>query len=510
MSVKVWAGNDRYRKRYFSRGIERGFVFVCLLCYSIGIWLYWKSYYDGQAGEKTTGFVSDLDSYAGNPGAPVRVLFPPDNYFSSSAQTPDLLYTWENPKFQKIAFQIASRSDFTGPLMVNQKLTGTAIQGLFLPPGTYYWRVLREEGSPVLAGTHPMRLIVLRSFSSPEILTPREGEKLRIAEGIPVDFRWEKLNYADTYDFKLFSVENKVPLYEVSSLADTVVQAYFNPYTAGRYRWTVQANIDSWGGIIRKHGLITSHYFSIGPGSAPSVPGFVRGVIKSGAVNAPITLLAPWTGSSFINSRLSPHTVRWSVNDNFINTRVIFSRDQDPVADPQAVIQYVDEGETSINLPDLGEGVWYWIVQGETHGGQGFSAASPSWFTIQPQSPLDSPAYIQPVREAVFTLEQLTAERRITFIWEEVSDADAYIFSLFDAEKNKLLFSASPIPDTSFELTDLALLTADDYNWQVEAVSLTRNGTIERRGIIQQSSFEVKITHSENLRATSQGTAYGY
>ena len=505
-------GNNLLDKRNLSRILERLFIFICFLGYTIGIWFYLKSYYEMPGTMEDTKYAISTNGavLTDNSDADIRLSFPPDNYISSSAVTPDLVYTWKNPSSYPVVFQIALHSDFAKEMIVDERLSGTAVQGRFLPPGTYYWRVLREEGNPAFTGSQPMRLVVLPSFNAPEILTPKEGENLRITEGIPVDFKWEKLNYADSYDFKLYSVGNKVPLYEVSSLGDTVVQAYFSTHTVGKYRWTVQADIDSLGGITRKRGLTKDHFFSIGPSGAARVPGFVRGVIKAGAVNAPITLLTPWIGSSFMYTPLSPPVVRWSADDNFINTRVIFSRDQDPASDSRAIIQYVADGETSIDLPALNEGIWYWIVQGETLGGQGFSAASPSWFTIQPQSPLDSPRYIQPAQDAVFTLEQLTSDRKITFIWEEVPDADAYIFSVFDAEKKKLLYSTSPIHDTSFELTDLALLSIDGYTWQVEAVSMARNGTIERRGIIQQSSFTVQVTHSEDLRTTSQGSVYGY
>ena len=393
--------------------------------------------------------------------------------------------------------------------MAEETLTGTAVQGRFLPPGTYYWRVFPElplAASPV----HPMRLVVLSSFGSPEIVTPGEGENLKITEGIPVDFRWEKLNYADTYEFKLFSNGSKIPVYEISSLADTVVQAYFSPWTAGIYRWTVQATMESRGGLARKRGLIADHYFSIGPRGAAPVHGFMRGVVKAGAINTLITLLNPREGDSLTLYEASPQIIRWSADERFINTRVLFSRDQDPVLDPRAIIQIVDEGETSISIPALDDGVWYWIVQGETPGGQSFSAASPSWFSIQPLPPFEAPVYLQPAHETVISLERLTLDRNITFSWEDVPGSNAYIFSLFDAGNKKLLYSSFPNSDTSFILTDLAILTVDEYNWQVEAVSVARNGTIERRGIIRQYSFSVNVQRSENLRAISQGTIYGY
>ena len=511
MSTMILGGKPDKRNSY--RIFERVFIFICFLGYTFGIWFYWRGYYDiPGAAEYASAINAGVPN--GYADALIRISFPSDNYLISSALTPDMIYSWENPYSYTVKFQISSSADFSGGIMAEETLTGAAIQGRFLPPGTYYWRV-----SPVMlqaaSGIHPNRLVVLPSFGSPEIVTPGEGDNLKITEGIPVDFRWEKLNYADTYEFKLYSNGGKIPVYEISSLADTVVQAYFSPRTAGNYRWTVQATMESRGGLARKRGLIADHYFSIGPRGAAPVLGFVRGVVKSGAIHTPITLLIPREGDALTlmqgtASQTSPQMMRWSADDRFINTRVLFSRDQDPALDPGAIVQNVDEGETSISIPALSEGVWYWIVQGETPGGQSFSAASPSWFSVQPLPPFDAPVYLQPADETVINLERLTRDRNITFSWEEVPGSNAYIFTLFDAGNKKPLYSSFPNSDTSFILTDLAILTADDYTWQVEAVSVARNGSIERRGIIQQSSFSVDIQRSENLRAISQGTTYGY
>ena len=104
------------------------------------------------------------------------------------------------------------------------------------------------------------------------------------------------------------------------------------------------------------------------------------------------------------------------------------------------------------------------------------------------------------------------AERKITFEWKQVPDANAYIFSLYgnSGKQDVPVFSSpGPIPGTSFELTDLTILNMDDYTWQVEAVRVSRNGTIERRGIIQRQSFAVNIQRSDSLRTRNPGNTFG-
>ena len=227
-------------------------------------------------------------------------------------------------------------------------------------------------------------------------------------------------------------------------------------------------------------------------------------------VHNPITLLQPGSGNALNNNPLSPSSVMWSTELSLRNSRVVFSRESDPTKDPRAIVQYVAQGTTTINLPPLGEGIWYWTVLGETSDGLSVSAVAPFWFTLLSLPLLSSPQYTRPSYNEVITLDQLMAERKITFKWEQVPEANAYIFSLYGySDKQDLLVFSSPSPETSFELTDLSVLNMNDYTWQVEAVLVSRNGTIERRGKIQQQSFVVNIQRSDTLRIKNMGTTYG-
>ena len=227
-------------------------------------------------------------------------------------------------------------------------------------------------------------------------------------------------------------------------------------------------------------------------------------------VNNPITLLQPRSGFALSNDPLSPSSVMWSTELPVQHSRVIFSRDPEPAKDPRAIVQYVDQGVTAINIPPLGEGIWYWTVLGETLEGRNVSAAAPFWFSLLSLPLLSSPQYIRPGNNELITLKQLTAERKIIFQWKQVPEANAYIFSLYgNSSKQELLVFSSPLPETSFVLTDLAVLNMDKYVWQVEAVMVGRNGAIERRGIIQQQVFMIDIQRSDDLHIIRPSTTYG-
>ena len=422
-----------------------------------------------------------------NNSAP-RTVFPPDNYVTSSALSPDIFFTWKSSFPGPVIFQISERSDFSGKMFVEEKITNQASRGWFLSPGIYYWRVFPEipvSGQTDEGQNHaritsiPSRLIILPAIIAPEVSPPVN----EISPGLIVK------------EPEFIIEEPRVFYEEPVAAREEPIAAEEVPMFIGLYP-------------------IVSDAYSVISGRFPMISEKDIGDLNEAAMlNIPrpsITLTAPISGTFLVYNQLSPVEINWSLEEPLQNSRVIFSHNPEPSADPRAIIHYIEQGENSINLPFLGEGVWYWIVVGDTKDGKSISAAAPSWFTVLPQAPFNSPEYLKPGDESVISLEQLTLDRGITFEWGKIEGANAYIFSLFGNDKKReLLFSSAPIPDTSFTLTDLAILALDEYTWQVEAVSVTRNGNIERRGLIRQFTFSLDIAYSENLRTRSQGTSYG-
>ncbi|MCL2833829.1 MAG: hypothetical protein FWD78_11720 [Treponema sp.] len=291
---------------------------------------------------------------------------------------------------------------------------------------------------------------------------------------------------------------------------------------AVRYTVTLEQksdNLDAYIEVLRKNTEQTSIDITVPPGeyrfqvSSINILGMLdtQSDWNYFTVRNPITLMEPGSGAAFSNNPVSPSPVVWVTELPLQNSRVIFSRDPEPAKDPNAIIQYVAQGVNTISMPALGEGIWYWTVFGETPDGISVSAASPLWFRLLSLPLLSSPHYVRPGHDEVITLNQLMAERKITFEWEQVPDANAYIFSLYGySGKPVLLAFSSPSPATSYVLTDLTILNMDSYFWQVEAVTASRNGTVERRGIIQQQAFEIQVQRSDSLRATNLGTIYGF
>ena len=452
------------------------------------------------------------------PGTIPRLVFPPDNYTLETSRSPDLVFSWISPLAFNARFQIADRSDFAGPLIVDEAVCGSSIQSPFLKPGIYYWRV--SGASPQGAGsTSPVRLSIIPSLAAPVLEFPRENERVRIEEGKAVNFSWARAGYENFYVFTLYLEGRAQPLSEISSLQNNSVMVYFDPATTGQFRWTVQGFKSPTETSTGRAGLISEGIFTIvsqstsarSNGVAWTIPRIVNIQTRSGAVQSPITLVSPSSGITVpgLQALRTPLEARWTTNEPLKNVQLIVSQLQDPSSDPRAIVKYA--GTSSVKFPSLSEGIWYWIIRGDTSDGRGATPGDPFWLKVLPIPLLPAFKPDQPKDNGIIDIVQLTRDRNITFRWEPVDGANAYIFSLF-REQNPpaLLFSSAPENVNSYVLDNLSILNEGGYLWQVEAVYQNNNGVIEQRGKIEQHRFAIMIQKSTDLQTHTQGTMYGH
>ena len=100
-----------------------------------------------------------------------------------------------------------------------------------------------------------------------------------------------------------------------------------------------------------------------------------------------------------------------------------------------------------------------------------------------------------PVNGHRVSIEELRRARRIDFSWPAVSGADAYIFTLHhqSAEGRRQVVRTEPMERTNWTLNNLNLLELGTFVWSAEAIAVGSGSTIERRGIIAETSFIIDI-----------------
>jgi hypothetical protein len=386
----------------------------------------------------------------------------------------------------------------------------------------YYWRVL-HRGQGQDNETQPMRLVITPALEAPELISPAINSNVRLEEGKPVIFSWDRANYATFYTFSLYLEGRSVNLTEISSLQTNSVNVYFDSRTSGRFRWHVQGFSLPTENATGRTGLISSGSFTItpAPGSSVilsgeaswSVPRIANIQSYSGEVHSPIALISPVVGASMqgIDALRLPSLAEWSSQEPLLNVQLLVSQTPDPMSDPKAIVMDAGSGARSMAFPALSEGIWYWTVRADTAVNQGVTPGDPWWFTVLPIPLLPAPEVVQPGDEVVIGIIQLTQDKNITFRWNEVPGANTYIFNLYrEGEPHVLILTGPSDASTTFVLDDLTLLDEAVYVWQVEAVYRNRSGVIEQRGAIEQHRFAIEIQRSNTLRTRqNQGTLYG-
>ena len=452
------------------------------------------------------------------PGFNPRLIFPPDNYSIETARTMDLYFSWRNPQAFSARLQIAERSDFAGRLILDEPVGGSYIQGPFLKPGTYYWRIT-GQGPEGPGNSPPTRLVVIPALAAARLESPWQNDRLRIEEGKPVVFAWEMLNYASYYNFKLFLDGRELPQAEISSLRNNSILVFFDTGTSGQFTWTVQGFTAESESDTARIGLISTGNFTINPQAGSLLSGQISWTrprianIQSyvGDVHSPITLLSPQLGISVpgIDALKNPLQAMWRTEEPIRNVQLIISRSPDPQGDPRAIVR--DAGQFSATFPALSEGIWYWTIRGDTADQRGATPGDPFWINVLPIPQLSSPAPIQPEKNAIIDIAQLTRDRNVTFAWNEVPGANGYIFNLYrNGNPPALLVSNPPDNTQKFVLENLSILSDGAFVWQVEAVLKNDSGLIEQRGTIEQHTFFIEIEHSTDLNTSVQGTMYGH
>ena len=99
----------------------------------------------------------------------------------------------------------------------------------------------------------------------------------------------------------------------------------------------------------------------------------------------------------------------------------------------------------------------------------------------------------------------------IVFEWRPVNGATAYVFTLYEQTENerRLIAGTDPVAQTSFVLDNLSVLENGTFIWQVEALNIKSDGTVEQRGRQAEYTFILAFPHPEPVKIEDMGILYG-
>lgn len=111
---------------------------------------------------------------------------------------------------------------------------------------------------------------------------------------------------------------------------------------------------------------------------------------------------------------------------------------------------------------------------------------------------LPSPRNRIPADQHTITAQMIIDSQALAFSWDSVRDANGYILTIFrDNEGFRSTLLETPIlTDTSYTIENIRRYRGNLY-WQVEAVRVSENGSIEIRGRLRENSLIVDIPRRE-------------
>jgi hypothetical protein len=116
---------------------------------------FWNVSYTGADGQASpvshTGtFIAAEKDYS------QRLVFPPDRYSIEETYLPDLRFSWETNVSNEVRFQVSSKQDFSRA-EIDAVVTDDYYQGISLPPGEWYWRIIAEPDDKSIVIPTPAR-----------------------------------------------------------------------------------------------------------------------------------------------------------------------------------------------------------------------------------------------------------------------------------------------------------------------------------------------------------------
>jgi hypothetical protein len=422
-----------------------------------------------------------------------RTIYPPDNYTVAHGLARDIRFAWKSNLPTAARFQMSLNADFSR--LTRDEEASAIIPGRPLPAGTYYWRIVSPHGESSSFQTPAKRLNVVLPFAAPVLEQPHPAEKVEIRGEAVLDFRWQPVEAAEYYHFRLYAGTSPRgrPVYEEDSCRTTNKTLPMDAYPEGAFVWTVQALAAEGPLHSRRTGLLATGRFAMRRLTLVSLDYPPPGHAYTG-------LQALWR----------PGELRWSSPIAVQNVRFALSRNPNPF-EGQPLMD-IRNPEKTIRLIRLPEGSYYWTIRAETKEGFHIGAEKPSFFQVLPVPLLPQAVGLSPEDGYLINASRLRENRTIAFRWQPVAEANSYLFSLFHEQNGsrRRVFSSEQ-SEAAFILEDLRpLLAQGDFVWQVEAVHKAGDGFIEQRGIPGEYRFRVQVpVPGGAVRTKDPGTLYG-
>lgn len=427
-----------------------------------------------------------------------NLIFPPNDFEIETTYVENTNFIWKanfTPKENQI-FQVATDEDFYN-IVINESVNkenieeATSIKSLKNKANKqYFWRTIAktDENKEIISETRSFK--IKTPFKAPENASPSGKIKIGVKKEQNTTFRWEKIDGADSYSFKLAKAQaENIPLYENNFITTNLIDINLSQFEDGDYVWTVQANAMENEKSTRFTGNISRNKFEI------------RKLEIS-------KLVSPENNSVYdgLESFIHPLQAKWLKNEkDQISTFKLYKIDSNG---NEKLIQTIQNPKENIQLPRLKSGKYAWTIEGKTFDGFDSSALHKNNFEITQIPKLPAPKLLQPTNQYIIDAKALKDNKSIIFKWEKIEAANNYIITIRN-KNGKVLkkYNTKTTPKLVFKNIDL--LSRGQFSWSVEARQVLKDGTIVRKSNSKTMNFEIDIPVINEIELNETGELYG-
>ena len=416
----------------------------------------------------------------------LRSIFPPDGYTIADTLCPDIRFTWKTNVETEKHFQISASEDFS-TLAADIKTSGNGIEGISLPQGRWYWRLITDSEAGLLK-TNPKTVIIAPPLEKPTLF--EVGNMVVVFPEGKNKFAWSAVAEADYYQIRITKAGSEdIPIYENLFITNTQIEIPLQHIEETYYHISIQGFAAASVTSTRRYGLAVDHTFKLKQ-------------LK------PVELLYPADGAAIkgLDAALHPFTFKWSSMAEPASARLILRK----TGSTKPVFE-ASNPAPEVQAPPLEQGKYTWEVKATVPEGFDISSKKSFAFSVLPIPPLPPAAFTDPQADAVLNAAFFKANRSIDFSWQRIPDATNYRFTLRDSSGNTIF--TTNIPENGKQphvvFTEITRLSRGSFSAEVKAERRLTNGKVFQNGTVSQLHFRIDLPARKAVTTNETGVLYG-
>ncbi|PIE98320.1 MAG: hypothetical protein CR988_03220 [Treponema sp.] len=421
----------------------------------------------------------------------IKALAPIEGYRIEQSISDSMVFTWKMSTEGRTVFYLAKDLDFKN-IVLQQDVKTTNFLCPYLDLGKYYWVVKSyDDKGSLLTESQVRGLEVVPPHAPPELLDFENDSFISILNGTSqmVDIKWTEVADADFYDLKIYDENGNMkvqnPFYTSNEFSLKVDDTQTTSYTV-----VVQAFTNDSIRSSRIIGLRNSTNFTV-------------------RVLNPIELVSPLNNARMreVDVEITNPVLSWK-SDEVLDEPVVEAICNDVKVPAGKLVRISDN---SVRLVDPKPGSYRWTVKAVQYGCDVSATEYNSFIIIPKLEPLARPVFVEDKMMKGFDSNYLKKTPELLCRWKPVPSAQYYYVKLYRKGYKKPLIEMQT-KDTSVILTDLSMLSAGKFYWDVagEAEVMVDDEALIREGRHAQFNFTIKIPKVGEIEPDTGGTYYGY